>query len=205
MVNMSSKELDILREVGSIGSGQAATSLSSILNKKIDVSIGQTNFVPIHEFTSLVGGPDKVIVVDYAEFSGEIKGVIQLVFDRKAALRFIDLVLNKPEGTTKIIRQMDESAFKEVGNILFGAYISSLSNMLGIKVLFSVTNMMYDLAGAIMDYSLIKISQKSEKILTIEAKLIVANEAIDGTIIVLFEEDSLKKIVSTIEQKYLQS
>ena len=198
------KKLDILKEVGSIGSGQAASSLSAILNKKIDVSLGQTSFVKMNDFTSLIGGPNQIILVVHAELVGEISGIIQIVFKRDYALRLIDLVLGKPKGTTRLVDEMEQSAFSEIGNILFGAYLSSLSNMLGIKVLFSATNTTYDLAGAIMDFSLIKVAANADKILTIDTKLIISDEAIDGNIIVLFKEESLKKIISVIEDKYLK-
>lgn len=204
-MDITSAELDILKEIGSIGSGQAATSLSTILDKKIDVAIEETKLVPIIEFTDLVGGPEKVVVATYCELSGEIGGMVHLLFERAAAVRMIDIMMNKTPGTTMIIESMDESAFKEVANILFGAYLSSLSNMLGIKVLFSAPNFAYDLAGAILDFSLIKIASKIEQVLAIKTKLKVAGDEIDGNLIVLFDDEALKKIVQTIEEKYLKT
>lgn len=204
-MDINSAQLDILKEIGSIGSGQAATSLSAILDKKIDVKIEDTRLVPVIEFTDLVGGADKVVLATYCELSGEIGGMIHLIFEREAAVKMIDTMMNKPQGTTKIIEQMDESAFKEVANILFGSYLSSLSNMLSIKVLFSAPNFAYDLAGAILDFSLIKIASKVEQVLAIKTRLNVAGDEINGNLIVLFDNDALKKIVGTIEEKYMKA
>ncbi len=198
-------ELDILREIGSIGSGQAATSLSELLGKKINVVIEEANFVPITEFTDLVGGADKVVVAIYCELSGEVSGMMHMMFARDNALRMVDLLMGKQHGETKIIEQMDESAFKEVGNILFGAYLTSLSNMLEIKVLFSVPNIAHDLAGAILDFSLVKLASKVERVMTIKTRLEIEGESIEGSLIALFDNEAMERITGTIKERYLKS
>jgi chemotaxis protein CheC len=59
---LSGMQLDILREIGNIGSGNAATALAQLLNAKIDMNVPQVNILPFAEVPDLVGGADLHVV-----------------------------------------------------------------------------------------------------------------------------------------------
>src|SRR5690625_855568 len=76
MNNLSRMQLDVLREIGNIGAGNAATSMSELLNKKINMQIPSVNIVSFDEMMNLIGGPDNVIVAIYFRVQGEAPGKI---------------------------------------------------------------------------------------------------------------------------------
>ena len=70
--------LDVLKEIGNIGAGNAATSLSKILGKKIDMAVPKVNIIKFNEVEEIVGGADTLVAGVYLEFTGDIEGTIHL-------------------------------------------------------------------------------------------------------------------------------
>lgn len=59
---ITSFHLDVLKEIGNIGAAHAATALSDLLGKKIDMKVPKVEMVPFHEMMELAGGSETVVV-----------------------------------------------------------------------------------------------------------------------------------------------
>ncbi|MFH0869539.1 MAG: chemotaxis protein CheC [archaeon] len=199
---LTSSEIDALSEMGNIGTGNAATALSKFINKNVDMNIPETKFVPLKDFSKLVGGPEKIIVGVYLQISGDIEGESLFIFPREGALEMIDILMGKPPGTTKIVNEMDESAFKEMTNVITGAFLNSMANMFDVKLVPSVPHIATDMAQTVLDFILIKVSRSADSMLCVKTTINVEGHRIDGEFLVLFDEKSLKKILKTLHQKY---
>ncbi|MBN1793032.1 chemotaxis protein CheC [Candidatus Woesearchaeota archaeon] len=201
-VKLTSLELDALKEMGNIGTGNAATSLSKFINKNVDMNFPETKFVHVSKFSETVGGPEKMVVGIYLQISGEVHGEAMFLFPEKGAYELIDLILSKPLGTTKRMDDMDKSAFMELSNILTGSFLNALGNMLEAKILPSVPHVAADMAQTLLDFILIKISKCADTLLYVKTGVNVEGHKIDGEFTVLFDQDSLKKIISKMHDKY---
>ena len=123
--NLTPNQLDALREIGNVGAGNAATALSQVLNKKIDMNVPKVSLIPIEEVPDLVGGPDSLIVAIFLRVYGKAPGNILFLMPKKNAFFLVDDLMGRPHGTTQTLDAMDESALKEIGNILTGSYLNS--------------------------------------------------------------------------------
>ncbi|HCI30102.1 MAG TPA: CheY-P-specific phosphatase CheC, partial [Fervidobacterium sp.] len=54
-------QLDAIKEVGNIGTGNAATALSMMLDKKVDISVPQVKVIPISKIPFLFDEPEEVV------------------------------------------------------------------------------------------------------------------------------------------------
>ncbi len=202
MIDLKDMEKDALKETGNVGIGNAATALSKMLNKKIDISIPTTEFVPLEKVAGQLGGASAIISSIYLEISGDVDGEALLAFTQDGMKNIIDLLLGNPIGTTKLVTEIEESAFKEMANIVTGAYLNSLGNFLNMKILPSVPHTATDMAQAVIDYALIKVATHSDSIMVVTADFSIEGQQINGKFLIILTDESLKKIITMINQKY---
>ncbi len=204
-INLTPKEIDALSEMGNIGTGNAATALSKFINKNVDMNIPKTEFIPIKDFSKVMGGPEKIIVGVYLQISGDITGEAIFAFPKEGALELIDIMMGRPPGTTKIIEEMDESALKELANVITGSFLNALANMFNVRLLPSVPHLAIDMAQTIIDFILIKVSRHADNLLCVKTKINVQGHHVDGDFLVLFDDKSLRMILDTLHDRYGES
>jgi chemotaxis protein CheC len=201
-IELSELEFDALREVGNVGVGNAVTALSKIINKKIEIDLPQTKFVPITKFTEEFGGPEKEVMAIYLKVSGDLSGESFFFFEKKDAFRLVDLMMGKDIDSTKEFDEFSQSAFTEMSNIFSGAYLSALSNMLSCKIFPGVPNLASDMLGSIVDGVLSERSLYSNQILFIKTDIVVEGQKVGGQFVLMFDIDSLNKIKNMLKEKF---
>jgi len=133
---LSNARLDALREVANIGAGHAATALSTLTATRIMISVPMVNIVPPGEFVPEIA-PDVEIVAVQMAMSGEIGGQTVFLLATPAGLRLAERMLRRKRGSSQSLGQLEQSALKEAGNILAGAYLTALSEFLGMSLMLS--------------------------------------------------------------------
>lgn len=201
-VELSSMQMDALNEMGNVGTGNAATALSKLIGKSVDMNIPETKFVSIKDFANEFGGPEAVVSAIYLEIDDGLKGEVMFVFPQEGAFEMADLLQMKEPGTTKELDEMDQSAFKELANILIGAFLTSLSKMLDVSIIPSTPHMTTDMVQSVVDFILIRISQHAEQALCVKTKINVEGQNINGDFIVLFDKDSLNLMVEVLNKQF---
>lgn len=202
MIHLTELEYDSLREVGNIGVGNAATALSKLLNKKVDIDIPNTKFVPLTKFADELGGKESLVISLYLEITGGIKGETVFLFSKEGALSLVDLMMFQPIGTLKEMDEMAESAFKEMANIFVGAYLNGLAKLLQVKIYPGLPQVANDMAQSVLDSIIIKLSQSADEVLAVRTKINLEGYKIDGTYFMLFEDESLRIVLAKLKEVY---
>lgn len=158
-------EEDALREIGYIGAGHAASALSKMVGGAIDVELILASISPVTGLPKAVGDRETLVTGIYLPITGDVEGVTLVVFPQKSALLLADLLLKRRPGTAKSLDTMDESAIKEVGNILSGSCLTALSGLLEMHLLEHVPNMAHGMLGALMDNVAVQLGRKAEQAL----------------------------------------
>ena len=171
--------LDVLKEIGNIGAGNAATALAKMIDRKVDMKVPKVSVLDFKEVPELLGGEETQVCGIFFKIEGDINGSIMFLLEMESAFHLIDLLMPREEHT------MDEftySALREIGNILSGSYISSLSGLTNLNMHISVPSLCIDMAGAILSVPAIHFGQIGDKILIIENEFIEPdeNEAVRG-------------------------
>jgi chemotaxis protein CheC len=189
-------QLDALREVGNIGSGNAAVALSTMVDKKVLLSVPRASLVPLVKVSDLVGGAETPVVGIYLHISGDASGSMLLLLEEHSAEQLAHLMCspaNIGELTT-----VEQSALQETGSILAGSYLNALSQMTSILLKPSVPGFAMDMAGAIIDFILVEISQSEDYVLVIETEFDIMDRKIRGHLVLFPDLGSLDIILGRL-------
>jgi len=161
----SDSYMDILKELGNIGAGNAATSLSVMLNRRIDMSVPKAKIVGFNELESIIGCEDLLVAAIYLEFTGDIQGTIMLVFNQDSAKNLISLLMGHEVNPNEsdAFSEFEISALQEVGNILAGAYLGAVSRFAKLTMKLSVPSFAFDMIGAVLSVPMIEFGYFADK------------------------------------------
>lgn len=196
--DLSPIQLDALREIGNIGAGNSATALSQIINKRIDMKVPKVALVPIDSVPDLVGGPDTVVVGVFLRVYGKAPSNILFLLPQRSAFYLVDTLMGRPQGTTKILDAMDQSALMEIGNILSGAYLNAFFNFTHISMLPSIPSLAMDMAGAILNIVLVQLGQMGDQALVIETEFLAEDDGINGHFFLVPDPGSLITLIKAV-------
>ncbi|MFD1037964.1 chemotaxis protein CheC [Virgibacillus byunsanensis] len=201
--HLSIKHIDVLREIGNIGAGNAATSMSKLLNKKIDMQIPSVNIVAFDEVMDLVGGPDNPIVAIYIRIKGQAPGSVFFILSIEEAEHLVREITTDTNVKLLSEEQPSEiaiSALHEAGNILAGSYLSALSDFTEINMQPSVPHLSVDMAGAVLTVGLLELSHVSDYAIIIDTKINDNEETngIHGHFFLLPDPESIPKIFTAL-------
>src|SRR3712207_270440 len=127
--SLKAHQLDALREVANIGAGHAATALSTMTGGTIMISVPTINIARLEEVPPQISGPEEPVAAVLMNMLGDLTGRTLLVFPKPTAMRLSELMLRRPEGSSRDLGVLEQSAIKEAGNILSGAYMNALSEI----------------------------------------------------------------------------
>jgi len=195
--DLNSLQIDVMREIGNIGAGNAATALSKMISKRIDMDVPKVNILEFRNVAELVGGPEVEVIGIYFKVNGDITGSIMFLLDKKSAKLLTNLLMSRiDEGDS--LDEMDFSALQEVGNILSGSYLSSLATLTGLNLAVSVPSLAMDMAGAILSVPVILFGQVGDKVMLIETDFSEGTNHVKGNFFLIPDEDSFEILLRSL-------
>jgi chemotaxis protein CheC len=129
VLNFSQLQLDVFREISSIGAGNASTALSQFINQKVEMAPPEVTILTAREVPLFVPKEFPIIVMVGLGVLGDIGGYILFIFDEKNAVMMIDLLMGQEPGSTASLSEIGVSALREVSNVMSGSYLQVLGNM----------------------------------------------------------------------------
>jgi len=189
---LNSLQKDALKEIGNIGAGNAATALSTLLNKKINMSVPNIFILPFSQVVELMGGAETPVAGGYLQVDGSAPMSMLFVIPEDSLKLFLHILVGKPQTDTLDLDEMDISALKEITNILAGSYLTALSGFTNIDFNPSVPALAFDMAGAILGNVLQLYGEVSDYALVIESVFLEEEKAVKGHFFLLPEPGSLE-------------
>jgi|SRR5579859_2716673 len=192
-------QIDALREVANIGAGHAATALSQMTNRRIMISVPQINITRLEDVPGLLGDPNDVVAAVLMHMLGDLTGRTLLLFPERVARRLCDMLLRRPEGATLTFGAIEQSAIKEAGNILSGAYMNALSDFMGMLLLPSVPSLVVDVSAAVLTTTYLNFGHDRDFVFCVETEFSIdAADGLHGHFLLLPDLASLKAIFDAI-------
>ncbi|CDQ40092.1 MULTISPECIES: chemotaxis protein CheC [Virgibacillus] len=200
--NLTMLQKDVLREIGNIGAGNAATSLSKLVNRRIDMQAPVIKMVNYEEIMGLIGGPEEIITAIVFRIEGEAPGTVYFILSVNEAENLIQEIIQKPEVklSDSPSNTLAISVLEEVGNILTGAYISALSDLTQINMYPSVPYFSLDMAGAILTAGLVELSQITDCAIIIDTKMnpSTLQDEINGSFLFVPDPDAFHELFQSL-------
>lgn len=192
--HLNQEYFDVLREIGNIGTGNATTALAKMLNCKVDMYVPQVKLLEFSEVGNVIGGEELLMVGIYLGVQGEISGSILFMLEIGSAQKLIQLLLGC-DSDNGHLSEMEESALKEIGNIISASYLNSLSTLTGLSIYPTVPALSVDMAGAILSVPAIVYGTMADKLLMIQTQFF---DGLNGYFILAPDLESYEKILSSL-------
>lgn len=193
-------QLDALREVANIGAGHAATALSQMTSQTIMISVPTINIAALEDVPPHIGDPDEPVAAVLMNMVGDLAGRTLLVFPRATAIRMAEILLRRPHGGDAELSELEQSAIKEAGNILSGAYMNALSDFMGLMIMPSPPSLAIDMAQAVLTTAYLQFGSDRDLVFCVETEFLMqdAGERLRGFFLLLPELESLRAILRAV-------
>ncbi len=175
---LTSMELDTLREIGSIGTGNAATALSQMLGEEIKITLPEVRIMGYNEAIEWIGGPEEITAGVLVKMGGQLNGIMLSV----QPLEFVNVVLESVMGqhveSYSGLAEMENSCLIEVGNIMISTFINALSGLAGIDVTLTVPAFTVDMQGAMLAVPMAEFGGQSNYLMTIGGNFVCEDKQV---------------------------
>ena len=196
--DLNDMQLDVLREIGNIGSGNATTALSSMIGKMVDIEVPRVQFLNFQDAIDAAGGAEKNIAGVLVRINGDIDGRILFLFE----YGLIDYILGNLFGKTiENIDQLDDidrSALKEIGNIMASSYVNAIAQLAGMNIFVDIPELAVDMLGAIVSVPAVEVGEISDKLLFIDNNMIIDKVNVTSKILLVPSVSSLDHIMTNL-------
>ena len=193
---MSDQYFDVLKEIGNIGAGNATTALSMMMGTKVDMKVPQVKLMEFKEVGTTMGGEEQIVAGIYLVVEGDITGSIMFMQKKESARNMVAKLMGM-EIQGEEFTEMEQSALKEIGNIITGAYLNSLSTLTNLTIYPSVPELCIDMAGAILSVPAIEFGAIGDKLLLIQTDF-TDDVDLSGYFILVPDEESYGKILKSL-------
>ena len=189
--------MDVLKEIGNIGAGNATTAIAKMVGARIDMSVPSVKLLEISELGTAVGKEDDTIIGIFLEVKNDISGSMMFLLDIESGHFLVNTLMGRDLSYDHDFDEMDLSALKEVGNIIAASYLNALSSLTNLSIAPSIPYIAIDMAAAILSVPAIQFGLLGDNALLIQTK-INAEVAINGYFILMPEQDSYDKILTSL-------
>ena len=195
---MDDMQLDVLREIGNIGAGNATTALAKLVNAKIDMKVPRVALVDFPNLSSTIGNEEDLMVAVLVTLSGDIKGIMIFMMDKKSTVFLIEQMLaGSGMEVGDEFGDMEMSVIGELGNIISGSYLTALSSLLNMSIDMSIPYTAVDMAAAIISVPAIEFGKVGDEVLLIQTDF-GDDFDVNGYFILIPELESYGKILSAL-------
>lgn len=184
----------ILLELGSIGAGHAATSLSEIIQQPILIDVPKMLNIEPHLIPKFFNQHEMPTIAVYLSLRENYPCDILLMFELAEA-RKIAAMMSCLSCVEELDPGMEKSAIHELANILIGSFLTSISDFIGIQLMPTTPESQVDSFDAILDGFLIKQSITSDNAMLFETRFKRENDDAK-CILMIFPSKELKHLMT---------
>lgn len=196
---LSNIQKSALKEIGNIGAGNAASALSQMVGRKIEMSVPEISIIATEEIQkTLSEQSQKKGVGIYTMVYGDVNGKILMYFEKENAFQLIDIMMGRTSGDTKSIEDIEESAIKEIGNILASSYLSAIGEFTKLRLMPSIPNIVEETLEQIVSFVSRQFQEVVGNALWIETEFIDSPNKISGNFYLLPDAVALETILKSL-------
>jgi len=200
--NLREYHLDVMREVGNIGAGNACTALSVLLGTQIDMSVPSVHLLGFDSTSKYLGGGAHKVLGIRIDVSDDLEGMMFHIIKKRFAERIINTFYEKKLDDFDCMDEMDASVLSEMANITSGAYANSIATLTDMQINIGAPIKTKSMTvGDILKIPFESFSALSDKILIIDEQFTIGDEQITSNMILILENSSLTKLFKKLEIK----
>lgn len=192
--NFNELQLDVMREIGNIGAGNACTALSVLLGSPIDMSVPNVHLLGFDSTSEYLGGDDSIVLGIRIDVCDDLTGMMFHIVKKDFAERIINTFYEKHIDSLDALDDMDVSVLSEMANITSGAYANSIATLTNMMVNIGAPEQNCSTVKEILQIPLESFANSGDKILIIDEQFIIGENELTSNMILILENDSLIKL-----------
>jgi chemotaxis protein CheC len=196
--DLNDMHLDVLREIGNIGSGNAASSLSQMIGQPVYIDVPDVRILDSSQVIELMGGPETMIAGLMVCLTGDIEGMMMFLIDQRFAGVLLQALMGIENTDFNDIDDMSKSAIQEMSNIMTASFVNAIADMTGLTIDITAPAICIDMLGAIMNVPATFFANMSDKILFIQNEFGSEDPKAPAHIIMMPDIESLKRLMGSL-------
>lgn len=196
--NITKAHFDTLKEVFNIGAGNAATSLSQILGKRVEMMVPNSALIGLDDLLRLFGDEEKTVLGIMILLEGDIAGFMVFMMPKQGVIPIVSLLLGRDYPEDCVFDEMDMSTMEEIGNIIVSSYINSLASMTGFSIRISQPFSAVDMAASILSVPLSEVGKYGDNVLFMESIIKCDGLEVEGHFLMLPTVESYEKLMKAL-------
>ncbi len=196
--DLDAMQLDVLKEIGNIGSGNATTALSQMLNTLVDIEVPIVEILDFQQAIDAAGGPEKIIAGILVGIKGDVDGMIMFLFEKELVSVITSTFFGHELNDLINIDEAERSALHEIGNIMASSYVNAISQLANMFIEVDVPYMAVDMLGAIMSAPASQMGQMGDKLLYIDNNIVLGNVNVRSKMLLLPTINSLGNLLGKL-------
>ena len=189
--------VDVLREIGNIGAGNATTAIAQMLGSRLNMQVPNVKLMEASQLGGAICDEEETVVGIFLEVCNDISGSMMFLMRMDSAHVIVNKLMMRDPEYNEPFDEMDLSALKEIGNIIAASYLSALSTLTNLRIQPSVPYIAVDMAAAILSVPAIQFGQYGDNALFIETEF-GDDKEMQGYFILMPEQDSYAKILRAL-------
>ncbi len=196
--DMNLQELDVMREISSIGTSHAATALSTMLQKEVRIAIPDVSILDYEDSVDRMGEPEEIVAATLVKMEKEVQGLMLFVFKLDLADAVLEKLMGKRYGSFEAMDEMAYSALEEVGNIIICSYVNAFAKLAGMEIDLSVPGSTVNMLGGILTVPIAEYGYETDKLMYINAEFILDGKRLSDGLLMLPDIASLNRILEKL-------
>lgn len=193
--DMNLQELDVMREISSIGTSHAATSLSKLLQKEVRISIPEVSVLSYEETVDRMGNIEELVAATLVQMSNEVNGLMLFVFKLDMANVVLEKLIGRKYESFEEMDELDYSALEEVGNIIICSYVNAFAQLVDVGIDLSVPSSTVNMLGGVLTVPIAEYGYETDKLMYINAEFIMDGTKLSDGLLMLPDIESLNNIL----------
>lgn len=195
---LGAMEMDVLTEVGNIGSGNAVTALSAMIGRPVDIQVPAVKLLDFQTAIDFAGGAEKLVAGILVQISGSIEGMMLFLLEQDMVDLIVSTFFGKDSVSLLELTPDMSSALTETGNIMSASYVNAIAELAQMTINVGIPMMCVDMIGAIMSVPVSIIGEMSDKLLFIDSHLLIDGSKIKSKMMLLPTVNSLDTLLKKL-------
>ena len=196
--DINEMHIDVLKEIANIGSGNAASSLSRMLDHPVNISIPYIGIKGFDAAYEALGGPEAIMVGTLLFLSSALQGMIMFLLPVEVACDLVNKLMYTDIKDYGEIDEIGFSAINEISNIMSASFVGAIAEMSELTIDISPPEATLDMLGSIMSVPSIYFAMMSDSLLLIQNELEIAGKTTKASVLLLPDMPSLEKLMKSL-------
>lgn len=196
--DMNLQELDVMKEISSIGTSHAATALSTFLQKEIRITLPQISILGYEDAVNSIGDIEEIVAATLVTMTGDVKGLMLFLFNMDFANTVLEKLLGQNYTSFEQLDTLAYSALEEVGNIIICSYINAFAQLVDMDISLSVPSSTVNMLGGILTVPITEYGYETDKLMYFNADFVMEGRKLSDWLLMLPDISSLNNILEKL-------